>query len=139
MLAKEKRRATWSLAIGALISIAYFGWCYLASWRVDTRIQGLVGQYEQRHIRQKFKSYDDFEKDIRGSDDFKKLTSSDQDNMLEIARERYSCDRYALSLATDLKGVQAEIADAQHTADNEFNGLWIFSGIGLLIFGLPLL
>jgi hypothetical protein len=88
MLVKEKRRATWSLAIGALISIAYFGWCYLASWRIDNRIQGLVGQCEQRDIRQrqKFKSYDDFEKDLRGSDEFKKLTSSDQDKMLGIAR-----------------------------------------------------
>jgi hypothetical protein len=139
MLAKEKRRAAWSLAIGAIISVAYFGWCYVGSSVIETRLHKLVRQCEQRPIRQKFKSYDEIDKTFRASSEFQKLDAEGQDEALETVHERYSCDPSELSIADGLKDTQAEIADAQREADHEFDSLWIFSGLGFLIFCLPLL
>jgi hypothetical protein len=42
VLAKEKKRSAWSLAIGAPLALALFGWCHWNALQADARVRQLV-------------------------------------------------------------------------------------------------
>jgi hypothetical protein len=90
MLERERKRATWSLALGATFSLLIFAGGYWWAHSIQKPLAELVPQCDQRgREKHKFKNYDDALKDLQSDPNFARLSDDDRKEVLRWARQSY--------------------------------------------------
>lgn len=108
MLAKEKKRAAWSLVVGGIIAGLVLGWGYLQALRLERKLPALIA---------------DCEKPL---------------NPPLSPKWEIICDPKELMESSNLKGVQAKIATLAMEADEDQASRRLQALVVFLIFCLPL-
>jgi hypothetical protein len=132
MLAREKKRAAWSLAIGAFCASAILGWEYRKARIADSRLPALVEQCRVSHAR--------FKGPIPGTVPIPPNATIDMRDVggkLFMPGEVCEPDALADTASYDLTPVQQQIADFAQDAQNR--NAWPLAIAAFAVFCLPLI
>jgi hypothetical protein len=144
VIASEKKRALWSLAIGAAVGFSYFGWCAVPS---NARLRDSVRKCEAA-----LSGFQISEPALDADPDFLKLNETDQKYVLARMRNLYTCDPADVSITNDqypdinaetfvdnhLTDVQSKMIKMADEADRDRDTGRTWGIVLFLVFCLPL-
>src|SRR5258708_4038424 len=94
VLAKEKKRAGWSIAVGATIALGCLAWSYWDASKDDAKVRGLVRLCEQERPAKMrgFDNYKSVEKSFAESRQFQSLNREARPAALNLLHQKYCCE-----------------------------------------------
>lgn len=118
MLAREKKRAGWSLAAGVTLALGCLAWSYWNSFQADAKVRELVRLCEQERPAKLrgFDSYKSVEKAFVASPQFQSLDPEARAAALNKTHQMYCCEPAEIGQDSDPLGIDSGSASS-HVAN----------------------